>query len=99
MAISASPRGTANFLSNLQEAICREAAQTLLGNKELSSRTQKKLSSMGISGRTFLLVYLRNHLGRDNSNGLEQEDKNVQGLRAASAIADSSKDPYGLIRG
>jgi hypothetical protein len=62
MAIGAGSRGTARLLPGLQKARCCEAAQTLLGNKEMSSQTQRKMPCMGISSRPFVLVYQWNHL-------------------------------------
>jgi len=62
MAIGAAPRGATDILPGLQKARRREAAESVLGHKEMPSPTAPKMPGMGISSRPFMLVHQWNHL-------------------------------------
>lgn len=83
MAIGAGPCGATDFLPGLQKARRREVAESVLGHKEVPSRTAPKMPGMGISSRPFVLVHQWYHLRGKGAKGLGQEDEDVQGLRGA----------------
>ena len=62
MAVGAGPCGTTALLPGFVNARDAEGAQAMLDHIQMSSRTETKMSGMGISSRPFVLVYQRNRM-------------------------------------